>query len=212
MSLTTIDQSTKDPALINRVVAAVQKEAQDKYRWLAGRSLREIIYTQLGYSPGTPLTKSWQQFHDRVSLVYDNVPAGFFCVFKEIADIVVTLINAGADVGDRLIPDISVGQAWAKHWTDNNLANRYGERQCYEHNYPDYFPQAKSNPQTPYCYPDAAFGEFKRFMRTDYLPSKLPGYLAGKVKKGILPASLPALAIDALLNRDRTAKIISPPK
>jgi len=73
-------------------------------------------------------------------------------------------------------------------------------------------PQAKSNPQTPYCYPDAAFAEFKRFMRTDYLPSKLPGYLAGKVKKGILPASLPALAIDALVNRDRTAKIISPPK
>ena len=48
-------------------------------------------------------------------------------------------------------------------------------------------------------------------MRADYLPSKLPGYLAGKVKKGLLPASLPALAIDAL-NRGRTAKIISPPK
>ncbi len=36
----------------------IQKEAQDKYRWLAGRSLREIIYTQLGYNPATPLTIS----------------------------------------------------------------------------------------------------------------------------------------------------------
>jgi hypothetical protein len=140
----------------------------------------------------------------------DNVPPGYFCVFKEIADIMVTLINAGADVGHQFIPDISVGRAWAQHWTDNGLAARFGARQSYEHNYPDYFPQAKSNPQTPHCYPDAAFAEFKRFMREQYLPAKLPDYLEGKVKQGVLPAGLPAVAIDALVNRDKP-RVIAPP-
>jgi len=192
--------------------ANVQKEAQDKYRWLAGRSLREIIYTQLGYdAAATPAAKSWKAFHDRVSLVYDNVPAGYFCIFKEIADIVVTLINAGADVGDRLVPDISVGRAWGEHWTANNLAAQFGERQQYEHNYPDYFPQAKSNPQHPFCYPDAAYAEFKRFMRTDYLPTRMPNYLKSKVKDGVLAASVPEVAMTALSNRGG-AKIITSTK
>lgn len=133
------------------------------------------------------------------------------CVFKEIADIVVTLINAGADVGDRLIPDISVGRAWAEHWTASNLAAQFGERAHYEHSYPDYFPQAKSNPQTAYCYPDAAYGEFKRFMRTDYLPTKMPGYLKGKVKDGVLSASVPEVAMKALASRG-TAKIVTSAK
>src|SRR5262249_14951905 len=149
-----------------------------KIRWLAGRSLREVIYAGLGYAPSSPLAKVWQQFHDRVSLVYDSVPPGYFCVFREIADLMVTLINAGVDVGDRFVPDISVGQVWGKHWTDDNLDAVFGERRRYEHRYPDYFPQAKSNPQPAFCYPDAALAEFKRFMCETYLPEKLSSYLA----------------------------------
>jgi hypothetical protein len=34
-----------------------------------------------------------------VSLVYDSVPVGYFSIFKEIADLIVTLIRGGAPVG-----------------------------------------------------------------------------------------------------------------
>jgi hypothetical protein len=164
----------------------IQPEAQQRIRWLAGRSLREIIYNELGYVPKSGAARIWQQFHDRVSLVYDNVPAGYFCIFKEIADIMVTLINAGAPVGDSFVPDISVGSAWSKHWLDNELSKKYGDRRRYEHHYPDYFPQAASNPQHPFCYPDAALGEFRRWMREEYLPKGFRAYLRNKVREGEL--------------------------
>src|SRR5690606_32462002 len=106
---------------------------------------------------------------------------GYFCIFKEIADIMVTLINAGAPVGDSFVPDISVGSAWSKHWLDNELSKKYGDRRRYEHHYPDYFPQAASNPQHPFCYPDAALGEFRRWMREEYLPKGFRAYLRNKV-------------------------------
>src|SRR5580704_11525275 len=97
-------------------------------------------------------------FHDRVSLVYDSVPAGYFSVFKEIADIVVTLISEGVAIGQSFIPDISVGQHWSKFWSENDFETSYGHRRKYEHNYPLYFPQADSNPQLAFCYADSALG------------------------------------------------------
>jgi Recombinase len=74
-------------------------EARKNFRILAGSALQDFIYTQVGYSPVTQIPIVWQQFHDRVSLVYDSVPLGYFSVFKEIADVVVTLIRSGAAIG-----------------------------------------------------------------------------------------------------------------
>lgn len=182
----------------------VQQEAKQKYRWLATRSLREVIYAQLNYKPKSEAAEAWRQFHDRVSLVYDSVPDGYFCIFKEIADLMVTLIDAGAPVGESFIPDISVGIAWSKHWRDNALYSDFGERQRYAHNYPPYFPQAVSNPQTPYCYPDSALPEFRRWMKKTYLPSGLPTYLKKKVSDGELTNEISTLAISAVLNRGRS--------
>jgi hypothetical protein len=124
-------------------------EARKNFRILAGSALQDFIYTQVGYSPVTQIPIAWQQFHDRVSLVYDSVPLGYFSVFKEIADVVVTLIRGGAAVGSEFVPDISVGHHWATHWKDSDLAKIHGERMQYAHNYPEYFPQAASNPQSP---------------------------------------------------------------
>lgn len=183
----------------------IQPEALARFRWLAGRSLREIIYTQLGYAPDNAITATWRQFHDRVSLVYDNVPAGYFCVFKEIADLMVTLINAGAAIGDKFVPDISVGLAWSKHWQVRSLSELFGERSQYEHNYPEYFPQAQSNPQTPFCYPDAALPEFRKWMRETYLPSGLPAYLDKKSKAGYLPTGTTKKVINAINHRSRSS-------
>jgi hypothetical protein len=126
-------------------------------------------------------------FHDRVSLVFHTVPHGYFSIFKEMSDIIVTLIRQGANIDDKFIPDISVGQHWANHWRDSGLELAHGERIQYEHNYPGYFPQSASNPQPAYCYPDSSLGEFRRWMRDVYLQDKMPTYLTTKARQGALP-------------------------
>lgn len=176
----------------------IQPEATRRYRWLAGRSLREIIYTQLGVKAPTGASRTWQQFYDRVSLVYDSVPAGHFCIFKEIATLMVTLINSGAKVGDTFVPDISVGRAWAKHWSAIEGEARFGVKGQFCHSYPEYFPQAASNPQMANCYPDAALAEFRRWLREEYLPRQLPEYLSSKVRKGLIPQEAAAGVVAAL--------------
>lgn len=173
------------------------EQAEKSYRTLARKGFTDFIYAQVGYNPSGSPHIAWQQFHDRVSLTYHTVPDGYFSVFKEIADMLVTLIREGAALGQNFIPDISVGMAWAKFWKDESLEVIYGGRIQYEHNYPDYFPQSLSNPQAAYCYPDDALAEFRKWVREVYLPKKLPNYLSSKVKQGQLPAKKASAAIEA---------------
>jgi hypothetical protein len=153
-----------------------RETAARNYRLLARKSFRDFIYAAVGYNPANSNIVAWQQFHDRVSLTYHTVPDGYFSVFKELADMMVTLIREGANLGPSFVPDISVGQHWGRHWTENNLDHVYEQRIKYAHNYPRYFPQAGSNPQAPYCYPDEALPEFRKWMRDKYLKQKLPPY------------------------------------
>lgn len=156
--------------------------AIQNYRLLARSSLRVFIYKGCGYNPESHLTTSWQQFHDRVSLTYNAVPHGYFGVFKEISDLIVRLGQSGMHIDHEFVPDISVGLAWAKHWSSMELSKRFGEREKYQHNFPDYFPQAASNPQEPWCYPDAALGEFRRWVRENYIGAgKFECYMRKKV-------------------------------
>ena len=174
----------------------IREEAQRNYRLLAGKALRDLIYTQVGYDPSKKLPERWRQFHDRVSLTYNSVPAGFFGIFKEMADMIVTLGQAGLHIDSNFVPDISVGQHWATHWRNSNFDQVYGERIKFEHNYPSYFPQAKSNPQEPWCYPEMALGEFRRWLREAYIgDGKFKNYLDAKVKERALPISFAQLAI-----------------
>lgn len=167
-------------------------------RALAGHALREFIYKQLGYDPNTNVPQQWRQFHDRMSLVYNAVPAGHFGIFKEIAEMIVTLGQAGLHIDDTFVPDISVGQAWAKHWQANFFDTHFGQRIKFDHNYPPYFPQSASNPQEAWCYPEAALGEFRRWFRETYIgEGKFERYLLQKVQQKALPPSFAQLAIEA---------------
>ena len=131
---------------------------------------RNSFYDALQYVP----IDKWKYFNDRVSILTDSTLPGYFSIFKEINGLIVDLINAGLPVDDRTLPDISVGQAWGKYWNENDLNSRYGPRIPYEHNYPSYYPQAKSNPQDAWAYLDAALPEFRRWFRIDYLSTKYP--------------------------------------
>lgn len=168
--------------------------AVEKFRLLARRSFKDFIYTQLGYRAEARVPIQWRQFLDRVALVHDRVPNGYFCVFKEIAGIIVTLIRHGAQIDHRFVPDISVGNGWAKHWKAQLFDAHFGERRTYDHAYPEYFPQASSNPQAVFCYPDTALAEFRRWFRETYLLEKFPSYIRSKVRDGGLPAAFSDVA------------------
>lgn len=168
------------------------------FRILAGDGFQRFVYMQVGYDPDRNVPATWSQFHDRVSLVYDSVPNGYFSVFKEIADMVVTLGQAGLHIDSSFVPDISVGMGWARHWKSASLESQFGSRVEYEHNYPDYFPQATSNPQKPWAYPEVALGEFRRWFRETYIgEGKFKKYLQNQSKVNSLPASFSQLAISA---------------
>ena len=173
-------------------------QARKNYRVLAGKSLHDLIYTAVGYDPRYQIPAHWRNFHNRVSLTYSSVPVGYFCIFKEIADMIVYLGQNGVHTDSSFIPDISVGLIWGKHWTGNRLDATSGIRLKFDHNYPEYFPQARSNPQNIWCYPEGALGEFRRWFREQYIgQGKFSNYLTSAVKKKKLPASFAQRAIAA---------------
>jgi hypothetical protein len=173
-------------------------EALKNFRLLAGNALQDFIYAQVGYDPTNAVPQQWKQFHDRVALTYDSVPPGYFCIFKEIADMIVTLGQRGIHISDKFVPDISVGQGWSQFWAEQELDVAYGGRQKFKHNYPAYFAQAASNPQDTWCYPEAALGEFRKWFRESYIgEGKFATYLNSKAKKQELPRSFAQLAITA---------------
>ena len=173
-------------------------QATRNYRLLGRSSLKAFIYTQVGYDPTNRIPESWAKFHDRLSLNYNTVPHGYFSIFKEMSDIIVSLIQGGLPVDEHTVPDGSVGIHWGKKWTDEAFDSVYGPRIKYEHNFPDNFPQAMSNPQHPWAYPEKALPDFRKWMREVYLPLKLPTYLKGQESKRALPPSISSLVLESL--------------
>lgn len=195
-------------AVLEYYAFEAQSEAKEhalkSYRLLARKGFIDFIYSQVGYNPSSSANIAWQQFHDRVSLTYHTVPDGYFSVFKELADMQVTLIQEGAQLGKDFIPDISVGLAWSNFWKDESLDILYGERRQYNHSYPDYFPQSAVNPQPAFCYPDEALGEFRKWVKQVYYTTKFPAYMNRKVKDGGIPAQAALAAIEALAPKQIT--------
>ena len=172
------------------------------YRRLASFGFQQFVYEALGYQPVDP----WRHHNDRVSILRDTSPDGYFILFNEMSGLIVDLINAGLTVNNKTIPDISVGIAWGGHWEENNLEAQFGVRRKTEHNYPDYFPQSASNPQPVWAYPDASLPEFRRWFRHDYLPTKFPKYILTKSK--LLPGGKSeAAAIGDMYAKRETKKL-----
>jgi hypothetical protein len=171
-------------------------EAIANYRLLGRAGFRLFVYGALGYDPANLVPGPWREFHDR--LATHDLPVGYFSVFKEMSDFILLAIQNGFRLNHKNLPDISVGKAWSAHWQEKGLASRFGERIKHEHNFPDYFPQALSNPQEMWVYPLNALGEYKTWLQREYIPNQFPQYVAGKVKQGTLPASVAELLLTAV--------------
>jgi hypothetical protein len=177
--------------------ASTTAQALKSFRILAKKGFSDFVYAQVGYNPKGTVSLAWQQFHDRVNLATNAVPVGYFSVYQEIAGMIVPMINAGIDVGPNIVPDISVGQRWSKYWVAESLDVLHGDRIKFEQDYPLYFPQAASNPHTPYCYPDDALGDFRKWFRETYIAAHLPEYLGTQAKIGKIKPSVATKAIEA---------------
>lgn len=180
-------------------------------QWLSAEFAVKVSQWIVEWMSGKkPTDRLWAQFEDRVSLVYDNVPLGYFCVFREIADLFASMISNGADFGTKVILDISVGGCWGPHWKKNKLEEKFGRRMRFSHNYPSYFPQALSNPQPTWCYPEDAQPTFKRWLREEYVPHKMPNYLQSLVAQKKLPAPIANNALAALAGRESNRALPRP--
>ena len=176
---------------------ASNETATRNYRLLARYSFRSFIYNRCGYDPNKYIPDSWKNFHERI-LLNDQVPVGYFSIFREIADLVVHMIQEGCLLDDHTVPDISAGQHWGKFWQANNFDTTYGERLKHPHFYPEWFPQSAKNPVDAWIYPVKALGEFRVWIYEKYVPVHFPNYLNEKVKKGIFLPSRAELLISSV--------------
>lgn len=170
------------------------------FRALARFSIRQFIYNRCGYDPHKHIPASWRNYHERV-ILNDQVPVGFFSIFREIADIVIHLIQSGCPIDDHTVPDISVGQHWARYWGDNGCDDEFGSRLQHPHNYPDWFPQSAANPVPAWIYPVGALGVFRLWLYENYIPLNFPKYVESKVKMGAFLPSHAELLINAVTRK-----------
>jgi len=174
----------------------IRPEARKNFRLLAGSKLRELIYSQVGYDQTGSIEEPLRKWHERIELNHQSAPSGYFSIFNEAHTVLYELIMAGANIGEKMVPDISIGQHWAKYWDANNFTSRFGDREKFPHRYPKDHPQAKSNPQIANCYPLDSLGEYRRWLQETYLDGgKFKDYLKGKKE---IPPSVAQLAIERL--------------
>jgi hypothetical protein len=160
----------------------ISEQARKNYRNLAKLSLRTFIYQKTGYSSTDGVSKSWQTYHERITL--NELPSGYFSVFSEIANLLVTSIRKGMPFDSKTMPDISVGQTWAKEWKEKGYEEKFGNRVKHLHKFPSDFPQ--KDPEA-WIYPIETLGEFRKWLDDSYLRTKFPRYVVNKAKKGQLP-------------------------
>lgn len=158
----------------------------------------QLVKREIAQSTEINYEHKFRKWHERLALNPD-IPADYFCILHEAHVMVYHFIQAGIDVNEKTIPDISIGIGWAKHWKTNDLEKKYGQSKSFPHIYPSDFPQSKSNPQPANCYPIEALGDYRKWLKYIYIDSgKLQQYLQGKIKSNHIPISVANQLIENL--------------
>lgn len=172
----------------NRVVA------QTNHRRLARAGLRAVIYAACGYNPVAAVPVEWQHYHDR--LLLNSAPPGYFSVWIESSGLIMSAMRAGLQVDAQTVPDISIGQIWARHWAAQGYEEVFGIRKKAPHVYPPDAPQSQADIEA-WVYPIEALGDFRLWLQNEYIPNKFPAYIRSKARKGAIPATRAELLIEA---------------
>lgn len=184
-----------------------QDEARHNFRQLAGSKLRDLIYAQVGYKTTPQGSDKFAKWLERVELNHQSAPNGYFSVFNEAHTVIYEMIDAGIIVDEKNVIDISIGKHWSQYWEENSLGALYGDRKRWPHKYPLSHPQAKSNPQDAWCYPNSALGEYRDWLQASYLEGgKFRSYLLRKVCRGHISKHSATLALEKMLPKQIGAK------
>jgi hypothetical protein len=112
-----------------------------------------------------------------------NVPVGHFSILVEMTQTLIAPLEAcGVEVPEHVWPDISQGRMFCD-WLRKNGYN------------PDAFPTYRHDFSDgrkavyPKAYPIELLGSFRLFLQNDWMPNRMPKYLAEKV-----PEALPFMA------------------
>jgi hypothetical protein len=168
--------------------------AKNNRQLLEGAGLRDLVLAQTAYDPRNRLPLGWKQFQEQVSPSYDTMQPGFFGVFKEMADVIIALGQAGIHVSSSLVPDTSVGLAWSTHWVRSNFDAMHGPRRRHEHDDADLFPQSLSKLPERWRYPAAALDEFRRWLYAVFIgQSRFQRFRGADPRQAKLPVSVAQL-------------------
>lgn len=143
---------------------------------------------------GSPGIKPAHPYHiQRHLLNLGSVPGGYFSILQEMTlTLIAPLEQAGYTLPEKLVPDISQGRMFCKHLRDVHGIDTDVLPQ-YMHRYQD----GRNVPAK--LYPESILGEFRRFLREEWLPKQAAAYFKPRA-----PEALPYL--------DRLPALIAPGK
>ena len=179
-----------------------KKEALNNYRTAARYGLRRYIYDRVGYSEVDRIAESWKLFQERI--VLNESPHGYFTMFDEATSIIASLIRNNITVDDSIMVDASLGIHWSKYWKNEELDQKYGNREKVEHKFPAAFRQL--DPEI-WAYPNDALSEFRNWFQNTYLLEKYPAYLRRKTSGGSISVESIPILLSAVLPPSLESKI-----
>ncbi|THF61392.1 KilA-N domain-containing protein [Pseudothauera nasutitermitis] len=138
------------------------------YEWMSGR--------------GGPATRALPYHIQRHMMNQSGVPAGYFSILQEMTFMLIApLEQAGYELPERMVPDISMGKFLCKHLRDQ-LGVDTDALPVYIHRYPD-----GRNVEAK-LYPNEYLAEFRRIIQSEWLPKRSAAYFKERD-----PVSLPYL-------------------
>jgi len=108
---------------------------------------------QLQTAPSPSLNSLWDE-RARLFNKQTRIPAGYWCIFHEIAHVCWGMEFRGAHLREDAVPDISVGKLWCKYAREHGMD--LSEVKQYLHHYPD-----KRGAQYANIYPNTWPGAFR---------------------------------------------------
>jgi len=124
---------------------------------------------QLQAAPSPSLNSLWDA-RARLFNEQTRIPAGYWCIFHEIAHVCWGMEFRGAHLREDAVPDISVGKLWCKYARERGMD--LSEAKQYLHHYPD-----KRGAQYANIYPNTWLGAFRDWFQGYYFKEVFPEYL-----------------------------------
>lgn len=121
----------------------------------------------------TPVEPSLNSLWDARARLFNEktrIPAGYWCIFNEIAHVCWGMEFRGAHLREDAVPDISVGRLWCKYAREREMD--MSEVRQYLHHYPD-----RRGAQYANIYPNTWLGAFRDWFQGYYLQQVFPEYL-----------------------------------